>query len=54
MTEHQAFLKRDMHLALYGMFLCVSNTQPDVRLEWYDILGVELGAEEMEDWLATC
>ena len=51
--EHEAFVARDMHLALYGMFLVASDTQPDVKLPWFEQLGVELGAEEYDEYLAT-
>jgi hypothetical protein len=51
--EHEAFTTREMHLALYGMFLVASNTQPDVKLPWHEQLCVELGAEEYDDYLET-
>lgn len=53
MTEHQTFLKRDLHLALYGMLLVASGEQPEIRLPWFEIIGVELGANEYDDYLAT-
>lgn len=43
---------REMHLFLYGMFLVVSDTQPDIKLKsWIDRLAVIAGAEEYDEWL---
>jgi hypothetical protein len=53
MSEHEIFLKRDMHLALYGMLLVASGEQPEVRLQWFEIISVELGADEYDAYLAT-
>lgn len=53
MSEHTAFLAREMHLALYGMLLIASGEQPEVNLPWYERLGVELGAEEYEDFIGA-
>lgn len=48
MSEHQAFVTREMHLAIYGMLLVLSGLQPTERLPWYEQMMVEDGADEID------
>jgi hypothetical protein len=48
MSEHQAYVKREMHLAIYGMLLVLSGLQPIEHLPWYEQLMVEAGADEID------
>jgi len=48
MSEHQAYVKREMHLAIYGMLLVLSGLQPVEHLPWYEQLIVEAGADEID------
>jgi hypothetical protein len=48
MTEHQKFVRREMHLAIYGMLLVLSGLQPVEHLLWWEQGLVEEGANELD------
>lgn len=45
---------REMHLAIYGMFLALSGLQPIEHLPWHEQLAVEAGANEIDPPEVSC
>jgi len=52
--EHDAFVQREMHLAIYGMLLVLSGLQPVENLPWWEIGMVEDGADEIDPPEVSC
>lgn len=46
--EHDAYVHREMHLAIYGMLLVLFDLQPVERLSWWEQGMVENGADEID------